>query len=180
MTTHATAPAADSKMGRKPLRTYSRRAPKRRMTSPPVPPIDYKLRLTKSFTAIRSPPKATDENAQQPDFPVPGPKRVRFSASEQSQKSPTDLFFEMISSSAPELMQPQDDDQVEEVVLLSTEIDDDDLGDNEDCPDELGGEETGSEADQAQDPTVKKDSEESNLKAEDDGDGMPKLPKSCT
>lgn len=123
----------NSRGTRKALRTYSRRNLTRRMSSPPVPPpiTHHQLRLTQSFDASQllstSP---ADEIAQQPAFPVPGPKRVRFSESEQTIKSPTELFFEGIISSATQLLESEND-QLEEAVLSSVEIEDADLIDEE-------------------------------------------------
>lgn len=183
MATHATGLAADSKIARKSLKTYSRRAPKRRMTSPLVPTIDHDPRLVQSFIGVVEQPKTPDTDAQQPGFPVPGPKRVRLSAPEQGTKSPTDLFFEMISSSAPELLQPQEDDQLEggqlkEEVLPTTEADDDNLEDNEDSPGELlggPGVKTEVETDGSQESAMKTELEESVSEAEDNDGGMSKM-----
>lgn len=181
MSTHPAAQAADSKIARKPiLKTYSRRTLTRRISSPPVPVVHYDPRLTQSFTATTTQPRTpTRKNTQQSDFSVPGPKRVRFSANDEDKKSPTDLFFDMISSSAPAFLLSQQGDQQEEVVLLSTEVDDDDLIKKGDSSDELlesPYDKIEVEQDESQKPAVKAESEEPVLQDESDVDGMPGLP----
>lgn len=185
MSARATAMAVDPNVARKSrLKTYSRRHLTRRMSSPLVPMIEYyEPRLTQSFSAMTSQPKApTEKNARQPDFPVPGPKRVRFSGLDHIEKSPTELFFEMISSSAPELLQPQQEGREEVVVLPSTEVDDDGLEENEGSPDEpvepvsLCGDKIKIEADEPEEPVVMAESEELVVEDNGDNDGMPIRP----
>lgn len=143
----------------------------------------YEPRLTQSFSAMPSQPKTpTKKNARQPDFSVPGPKRVRFSGSDHIEKSPTELFFEMISSSAPGILQPQQEGREEEVVLPSTEVEDDDLEENGDSPDEpvkpvsLCGDMIKVEAAGSEEPVMMAELEELTVEDDGDNDGIPICP----
>lgn len=183
MSTNAAALEVDLETIRKPiLKTYSRRTLTRRISSPPVPVIRYDPRLTQSFTVTTTQPRTpTPENLQQSGFSVPGPRRVRFSANARNRKSPTDLFFEMVGSSNPELLLSQRDGQQEEVVLLSTEVDDDDSRENKNSSDELLEFSSGkNEVEQfaSHKSAVRAADEEPVLKDENDIDGMPGLPSS--
>ncbi|KAL1879769.1 hypothetical protein Daus18300_001606 [Diaporthe australafricana] len=95
-----------------PLRTYSRRSLKRRHTSPPAPDVERFLTRTESLGLIEKTTSKlyTDQNNQQPRRPIAnaGRKRLRFSTL-AGDKTPNDLAWEALASSAPALTQKDDD-----------------------------------------------------------------------
>lgn len=94
------------------LRTYSHRDKERTLTSSLPVITNHKFRHTKSLTGTASQPTRRDIQTRGCHIP-PSSRRERAmsSGSSQNRKSPTDLFFEMIASSAPELAQRQQDDE---------------------------------------------------------------------
>lgn len=186
---------------RSKIKTYTRRRLTRRMSSPLLPKTEYNNeeprptppRLTqRSFSELVTsqqqqpitPIKKRHAQQQQPDFAVPGPKRARcMLTADEIQQTPTELFFKMISASAPELLQPHQKEE-EEVVFLSTEVDDDVLQEEENPPVEpvsLSNDKIKAEADEQvevdkpEEQAVEAESEGLIAEDEGDNDGMPAL-----
>lgn len=95
-----------------PLRTYSRRSLKRRHTSPPAQTVEQFLMRTGSL-------KVTEQNTtehrsaaknQQSSRSIPSKdrKRLRFSLAAAENKTPSDLAWEALASSAPALTREED------------------------------------------------------------------------
>lgn len=113
-----------------PLRTYSRRALKRRFTTPPKlvedSVEDNMSRRTQSFTTIA--PESDDRTKRPFEHQTPnsGRKRMRLSAPVTDGKKTTELFLEYLSSSSilAQKLQQQDA-QSEEVVLVQASQDHD-------------------------------------------------------
>lgn len=117
-----------------PLRTYSRRLLKRRLTSPLLPVRKRVLRRTQSFPAAT--PEVESGNSRAPEHKSAntGRKRTRFSLTTASGKTPTELFLENMSSPfvMSQRIQLQEqglgarlqDDQ-EDIALLEASQDDD-------------------------------------------------------
>lgn len=94
-----------------PLRTYSRRSLKRRHTSPPARDVERFLRRTGSLnaTAKETVEQRNEAKAQQPSQPTSsrGRKRLGLLTSAEN-KTPNDLAWEALASSAP-VLTGQDD-----------------------------------------------------------------------
>lgn len=130
-----------------------------------------------------TPTKKRHAQQQQPDFAVPGPKRARcMLTADKIQQTPTELFFKMISASAPELLQPHQQEEEEEAVLLSTEVDDDVLQEEENPPvepvslynDKIKAEaDEQVEVDEPEEQAMEAGSEKLIAEDEGDNDGMP-------
>lgn len=106
MTSNAVAPeASQSATVRMPLRTYSRRSLKRRHTSSPISDTERTIRRIKSLTETISQPAVTTQQSPAQLAAHTGRKRLRFSATVEGAKSPNDLAWEAIASSAPVLTQ---------------------------------------------------------------------------
>ncbi|KAG6366862.1 hypothetical protein INS49_001043 [Diaporthe citri] len=94
------------------LRTYSRRSLKRRHTSPPAQTVERFLTRTRSLSVTEQ--KTTEHrNAaknQQPSRSIPNKdrKRLRFSLASAENKTPSDLAWEALASSAPVLTREDD------------------------------------------------------------------------
>lgn len=95
-----------------PLRTYSRRSLKRRHTSAPAQNVERFFKRTSSLNVTE--PKTAEQrdeaNAQQlsQQFPNKDRKRLRFSLASAEKKTPSDLAWEALASSAPVLTRQND------------------------------------------------------------------------
>lgn len=106
MTSKAIAPeVSQSATVRMPLRTYSRRSLKRRHTSSPISDTERTIRRIKSLTETISQPAVTTQQSPAQLAANKGCKRLRFSALVEEAKSPNDLAWEALASSAPVLTQ---------------------------------------------------------------------------
>lgn len=109
----ATAPGARLTSTHKtPLRTYSRRSLKRRHTSPPAQNVERFFTRTSSLN-VKEPKTAEQRNeakAQQLSRQVSNKdrKRLRFSLASAEKKTPSDLAWEALASSAPVLTRQND------------------------------------------------------------------------
>lgn len=109
----ATAPDARLTSTHKtPLRTYSRRSLKRRHTSPPAQNVERFFTRSSSLN-VKEPKTAEQRNeakAQQLSRQVSNKdrKRLRFSLASAEKKTPSDLAWEAIASSAPVLTRQND------------------------------------------------------------------------
>lgn len=106
------APDAKSASAHKtPLRTYSRRALKRRHTSPPAQNVQRSLPRTSSLnvTESKTAQQGNEAKAQRlsRQFSNKGRKRLRFSLA-SAEKTPSDLAWEALASSAPVLIRQND------------------------------------------------------------------------
>ncbi|KAJ0115356.1 hypothetical protein J7T55_012634 [Diaporthe amygdali] len=110
----ATAPEKSIRNTQKtPLRTCSRRSLKRRHTSPSAPDVEHFLSRTESLTVTGTATAngPNENNNQQSSRPIvnAGRKRMRFSLAFAEDKTPSNLAWEALASSAPVLARDDDD-----------------------------------------------------------------------
>lgn len=96
-----------------PLRTYSRRSLKRRHTSPPAQHVERFLTRTASLnvTEQNTVEQRCEVKDQQPSRPISNKdrKRLRFALPSAEKKTPNELAWEALTSSAPVLTRQDDD-----------------------------------------------------------------------
>lgn len=92
-----------------PLHTYSRRSLKRRHTSPSAPDVTRTESL--GLAERKTPKQLTDNNNQHSRRPIVNAvrKRLRFSFTHAGDRTPNDLAWEALASSAPASTQKGDD-----------------------------------------------------------------------
>lgn len=115
----------DARLHKTPLRTYSRRSLKRRHTTPPAQNVERILIRTASLNVSGQKPveQRSEAKDQQPSRPVSnkGRKRLRFSLAPAQNKTPNDLAWEALASSAP-VSTGQDDDSPDELASHETHV----------------------------------------------------------